>query len=627
MRTKIVFKASTAILAALVITMMLAGVSLAKVWTDQQDYMPGSVVTIHGDNSDGAGYLAGETVHVSVVGPNDYFAACDGVADTNGAWSCQVELWGDPAAVGTYAYTAIGQTSGVSQSGMFTDNVISVSITSPTGASPVTVTSLPANVTIAFNYSTSDSGTTTGEAYVLGVAFNTKTLASGSGKSDSIVVTIPTGTANGSYNTKVQVTNSYGSGATNKTDVSNNAIIVNVPADTTPPVIIPTVSGTLGNNDWYVSDVNVSWSVTDSQSPITSQTGCSSTTITSDTAGTTLTCSATSAGGTSSQSVTIKRDATPPTISAAATTAPNGAGWYNSDVTVHFTCSDALSGIPAGACPADQTLSTEGAAVASTAQTVTDAAGNTSAPSNVVTVSIDKTAPTTTNMTANPNPAPVNTTVTLGATLNDSGGSGIASAQYSLNGTWQTPVPVGQAMQIGPFSTAQVLNVCVRAIDVAGNTGLPECLFLAVYDPSGGFVTGGGWINSPAGAYTPNPSLTGKATFGFVSKYQKGANVPTGNTEFQFHVANFNFKSTSYEWLVVSGARAQYKGSGTVNGAGNFSFILTAIDGQVNGGGGVDKFRIKIWDSGGIVYDNQMNAPDTADPATVLAGGSIVVHK
>ncbi len=66
------------------------------------------------------------------------------------------------------------------------------------------------------------------------------------------------------------------------------------------------------------------------------------------------------------------------------------------NVTVHFTCSDALSGIPAGACPADQVLSAEGLAVSSTAQTVTDAAGNTSDPSNVVTVSINKTKPSIT---------------------------------------------------------------------------------------------------------------------------------------------------------------------------------------------------------------------------------------
>ena len=146
---------------------------------------------------------------------------------------------------------------------------------------------------------------------------------------------------------------------------------------------------------------------------------------------------------------------------------------------------------------------------------------------------------------------------------------------------------------------------------------------------SAGYVTGGGWINSPSGAYTANPSLTGKANFGFVSKYQNGANVPTGDTQFQFQAANFNFKSTVYEWLVISGPKAQYKGSGTINGSGDYGFLLTATDGSQNGGGGVDKFRLKVWDktTGNMIYDNQLGASDTSDPTTALGGGSIVIHK
>jgi hypothetical protein len=152
---------------------------------------------------------------------------------------------------------------------------------------------------------------------------------------------------------------------------------------------------------------------------------------------------------------------------------------------------------------------------------------------------------------------------------------------------------------------------------------------VVVYDPNGGFVTGGGWIISPTGAYLADPTLTGKATFGFVSKYPKGKTVPTGNTEFQFHAASLNFQSTNYEWLVVGGAKAQYKGNGTINGAGNYGFMLSAIDGQVSGGGGTDKFRIKISDkiTGNPVYDNQKGATEDAAPVTTLGGGSIVVHK
>ena len=152
--------------------------------------------------------------------------------------------------------------------------------------------------------------------------------------------------------------------------------------------------------------------------------------------------------------------------------------------------------------------------------------------------------------------------------------------------------------------------------------------YVVVYDAKNGFVTGGGWISSPAGAYAANPSLTGKANFGFVSKYQNGATQPTGNTEFQFQAGNFNFKSTLYDWLVISGGfKAQYKGSGTVNGQPGYSFMLTAIDGGSKGGGAPDTFRLKVWNAGGTVYDNQLNAPDTNDPTTQVSGGSIVIHK
>lgn len=98
------------------------------------------------------------------------------------------------------------------------------------------------------------------------------------------------------------------------------------------------------------------------------------------------------AGNTGSASYNVKIDRTAPTITAAANTAPNAAGWYNGPVTVTFTCADGLSGVPK--CAGPEVLSTEGAAVASTAQTAKDAADNTSTPSNVVVVKIDVTPPT-----------------------------------------------------------------------------------------------------------------------------------------------------------------------------------------------------------------------------------------
>jgi hypothetical protein len=180
--------------------------------------------------------------------------------------------------------------------------------------------------------------------------------------------------------------------------------------------------------------------------------------------------------------------------------------------------------------------------------------------------------------------------------------------------------------------TGSVTNVgvykVVATVNDANYAGAPVDGLFVIFDASGGFVTGGGWINSPAGALLADTRMTGKAHFGFVSKYQKGANVPTGETEFQFQAGDFRFKSTSYEWLTVAGARAQYKGVGTVNGSAGYSFLLTAIDGQINGGGNTDKFRIKVWNTvtNAIVYDNQIDSGDTADPTTVIGGGSIQIQ-
>jgi hypothetical protein len=163
------------------------------------------------------------------------------------------------------------------------------------------------------------------------------------------------------------------------------------------------------------------------------------------------------------------------------------------------------------------------------------------------------------------------------------------------------------------------------------SSGLDTPSYIVVYDPTGGFVTGGGWILSPANACQIvslcGSTSEGKATFGFVSKYQKGATVPTGNTQFQYHAGGFVFASTSYDWLVVAGPKAQYKGSGTINGSGDYAFMLTATDGDVQGGGGTDRFRIKIWSktNGAIVYDNVFGGDDSAAPQAV-AGGSIQIQ-
>jgi hypothetical protein len=141
--------------------------------------------------------------------------------------------------------------------------------------------------------------------------------------------------------------------------------------DTTAPVITPTLSGTLGSNGWYTSTVTVSWSVVDNESAVSSQSGCDPTPLSSDTAGTTLTCTATSGGGSNSQSVTVRIDRTAPTVSG--TVSPNPV-LQNLSASATPSASDALSGVVGSSC-APVNTSTVGTNL-SVACTATDGAGN-----------------------------------------------------------------------------------------------------------------------------------------------------------------------------------------------------------------------------------------------------------
>jgi probable HAF family extracellular repeat protein len=152
--------------------------------------------------------------------------------------------------------------------------------------------------------------------------------------------------------------------------------------DTTPPVITRVVTGTLGQNGWYTSNVTVTWTVTDAQTAITSP-ACAPSTISADTIGTTRTCAATSGGGTATQSVTIKRDATAPVVSFAAHPAS-----YSADQTVVFGCaaSDVMSGLASTCAGVNVAASLLPLGPNTRTTSAIDRAGNTGSASTTFTV-------------------------------------------------------------------------------------------------------------------------------------------------------------------------------------------------------------------------------------------------
>jgi probable HAF family extracellular repeat protein len=236
-------------------------------------------------------------------------------------------------------------------------------------------------------------------------------------------------------------------------------------------------------------------------------------------------------------------------------------------------------------------------------------------------------------------PVAVGATLSVSASFTDDTADTHTAAWTFGDGTPSAPGTVSETGGSGSVSGSHVYaaaGVYPVSVAVTDNGGLMSQVSrnVVVYDPSAGFVTGSGWINSPAGAFEQDLTAAGRATFGFVSRYQKGAKVPTGTTEFHFQSVGLNFHSDQYDWLVVGGARAQFKGMGTLNGADGYKFLLTAVDGQIPGGGGTDRFRIKIWSydenlkQDVVTYDNQMDpsTEGTVSEGTAIGGGSIVIH-
>ena len=140
--------------------------------------------------------------------------------------------------------------------------------------------------------------------------------------------------------------------------------------DGTPPAIEPVVTGQQGANGFYTGPVSVKWNIVDADSRIVERAGCDDVAVTEDTAGTTYTCSATSRGGATTQSVTIKRDTVAPELTLPPVLVSQATGATGAVLTYTAT---AIEGVVACSAPSGSTFPIGTTTVTCTA---TDAAGN-----------------------------------------------------------------------------------------------------------------------------------------------------------------------------------------------------------------------------------------------------------
>ena len=244
--------------------------------------------------------------------------------------------------------------------------------------------------------------------------------------------------------------------------------------------------------------------------------------------------------------------------------------------------------------------------------TCTDAAGNVTSKSTPVIVAHNIASPVSGAAFK------INTPVNFSGTFWDVNGK-THTGQFivggaTIAGTVAEPTGLANGTVKGThsFSAPGVYKVSMKVTDSSGfsttttTAGDLEAI-VVIYDPSGGYTIGGGWVSVPAGSYFGDLGLTGKLGFGFNSKYTNAKN-PKGDSDVNFKLGNFEFSSLNYDYLAISGNRAQFQGFGKVNGDAGYNFILTVIDGDAKGGDGVDRFRIKIWNknTGAIVFDNQL---------------------
>jgi len=236
------------------------------------------------------------------------------------------------------------------------------------------------------------------------------------------------------------------------------------------------------------------------------------------------------------------------------------------------------------------------------------------------------------------NPFKIGSTVNLAGTFWDKAGNKhsakwLLDGSAAANGTVTEPAGNQNGKVTGSykFNTAGVYKLQMNVTDQTGATSFANTngdleSIVVIYDPNGGYTYGGGYFNSPAGALVSNSSATGKASYGFAVNY-KNTSKPQGETQFEFKVGSFEFNALNFDYLVINGAMAQFKGTGKITGGqSGIGFTMTVKDGALDGSG-ADKIRMKIYNkiTGAVIYDNQPGASDAALPATTVGSNSVIV--
>ncbi|MFD1248885.1 OmpL47-type beta-barrel domain-containing protein [Nocardioides ginsengisoli] len=238
----------------------------------------------------------------------------------------------------------------------------------------------------------------------------------------------------------------------------------------------PTLQGVLpagARDGWYRGDVAVQWVGDDALSGIDPASQPGNSTVTGEGADLTagpVTIDDKAGNESAPATVHVKIDRTAPAISGAPTTQPNAAGWYNSQVIVDFSCTDALSGV--ATCPTSKAIRADGANQSVTSDPASDVAGNERAGKTVGGINVDGTAPSTTsnNQCTKVNGWCTGSNANVVLTATDQPGlSGVKEIRYQVNGG-ATQVAGGATKTVTvPLDGSGAATLTYWAVDNADN--------------------------------------------------------------------------------------------------------------------------------------------------------------
>ncbi|MDR6907851.1 hypothetical protein J2X63_003559 [Agromyces sp. 3263] len=244
-----------------------------------------------------------------------------------------------------------------------------------------------------------------------------------------------------------------GTATDNAGNSASDTAVVSI--DKTAPTISASADRAPNGAGWYRDAVTVSFSANDALSGLASASGAQ---ILGEGANQSVTGTATDAAGNSASAGVsgINVDTTAPVV-----TAVFSPGWHADDVTVLWSCTDALSGVAAE--PVDDTVTGEGGNLASSA-TCTDVAGNT-ASTTVDGIQIDRTAPTTTATIPDPLPSGWYADAVPVALIGHDTLSGVAATYFSIDGAAAQPYTGAF-----PYTQKGTHTIAFWSTDVAGNS-------------------------------------------------------------------------------------------------------------------------------------------------------------